>query len=78
MYVYDVLPISLQKEIELDEVEVNRQQKKLGDWHDMYSALNFLSNEPLPSKTTEYVAKFKEKEKKQFYSLLRYLKDHRI
>jgi hypothetical protein len=31
MYVYNVLPKKTQKEIELNEAEINKQQEKLGD-----------------------------------------------
>lgn len=74
MYVYDVLPKKLQKEIELNEEEINEQQKKLGDWHDIYSAIHFLSHKYFPKSTVQYILKMKEKERKQFNSLLNNLK----
>jgi len=70
MYVYNALPKRIQKEIELNEAKINRQQKKLGDWHDTYSTITFLSNKHFSKKTAEYVLKFKEKEERQFNALL--------
>jgi len=71
MYVYNILPKRIQKDIEFNEVEIDRRQDKLGNWHDTYSAINFLSHEHFPKKTSQYVAKLKEKENKQFNSLLK-------
>ena len=73
MYVYNFLPKKTQKEMELNETEINKQQGMLGDWHDTYSTTNFLSHEYLPMKTAENVVKLKEKEKRQFDVLLRTL-----
>jgi CHAD domain-containing protein len=78
MYVYNVLPKRIQKEIELNETEINRQQQKLGDWHDTYSTINFLSHEFFPIKTAENVVKLKEQEKRQFNALLRNLTNNPI
>jgi CHAD domain-containing protein len=77
LYVYNVLPDKIQKEIELNEEEINRQQEKLGAWHDTYSAINYLLNEQFSINTAEYVIKLKEKEKRQFNSLLKNLANNR-
>jgi len=71
MYVYIALPRRIKKEIELNEVEINKLQEKLGDWHDTYSAINFLSNEHFPINTSEYILKLKEKENRQFNALFK-------
>ncbi|MBK7175014.1 MAG: CHAD domain-containing protein [Bacteroidales bacterium] len=69
MYVYLALPGRLKKKINLDEAEIDKQQKKLGIWHDTYSAIHFLSLVPLPGKTMDEVLKLKEKEERQFKAL---------
>ncbi len=69
MYVYWVLPGRLKKKIILDEVEIDKQQKKLGIWHDTYSAIHFVSLMNLPGKTMEEVLKLKYKEERQFKAL---------
>lgn len=73
-FIFKALPKRMQKNIELNEEEINYQQKKLGDWHDTYSAINFLFHEPLPINTSEYILKLKKKEKRQFNALLRNLR----
>lgn len=70
VYVYNALPKRIQNKIDLNEAGITKQQKKLGDWHDTYSAIHFLSSRPLPLKTTEYVFKLKAKEKRRFDKLL--------
>jgi CHAD domain-containing protein len=75
MYVYCALPKKIKKEIEFNEEKINRQQEELGDWHDTYSVISFLSQEHFTSKANEELVKLKEKEKRQFNSLLRNLKN---
>ncbi len=74
MYIYNALSKRMQSKIELNKAEINDQQKMLGDWHDTYSAITFLSHEPLSTKTPEYILNLKEKEKRQFSTLLKNLK----
>ena len=69
MYIYNALPKEIQKQIELNETEINKQQKKLGNWHDNYSAVTFFSNVHFPMQTSEFILKLKEKEKRQFNAL---------
>jgi len=78
MYVYNVLPKKTQKEIELNEAEINKQQEKLGDWHDTYSTIKFLSHENFPVKTVENTVQLKEQEKRQFKALLKNLTNNPI
>jgi CHAD domain-containing protein len=73
MYVYCALPKKIKKELEFNDVKINRQQEELGDWHDTYSVISFLSQEHFTTKTNEHLIKLKEKEKRQFNSLLRTL-----
>ena len=70
MYLFYAFPKSIQKDIEFNELETNRRQEKLGDWHDTYSSINFLSHEHFIENTNEYLLKLKEKEKSQFNALL--------
>ena len=73
MYVYNALPKEIQKQIELNETEINKQQKKLGDWHDTYSAITFFSHLNFPMQKSEFILKLKEKEKRQFNALCKIL-----
>ncbi len=73
MYVYCALPKKIKKELEFNDVKINRQQEELGDWHDTYSVISFLSQEHFTTKTNEHLIKLKEKEKRQFNLLLRTL-----
>lgn len=73
VYVYNALPKRIQNKIDLNEAGITKQQKKLGDWHDTYSAIHFLASKPLPLKTAEYVFKLKEEEKRRYNKLLRSL-----
>ena len=78
MYVYNALPKKIKKEIELNEVEIKIRQKKLGDWHDTYSAIKFISHKHFSMDTNESVLKLKEKEKIQFITLLKNLTNNHI
>lgn len=77
MYLYNALPERMQSKIDLNEAEINKQQKKLGDWHDTYSALNYFSHEHFLIQTSAYILKLKEKEKRQYNTLLINLIDQR-
>lgn len=65
-YIYNALPQELQKEIKFNEEEIKKKQEMLGKWHDIYSAITFLSHEPIPKKAVQSILKMKVKEKKQF------------
>jgi CHAD domain-containing protein len=73
IYIYNVLPEKMQNKINLKEAKIDKQQKKLGEWHDTYAAIQFLSHEDLPLKTSAYILKLKEDEKRQFKDLLNYV-----
>ncbi|WP_158860196.1 CHAD domain-containing protein [Lunatibacter salilacus] len=70
LYIYNSLPKTIQKKIELNEVKINKQQKKLGNWHDTNSAIYFFSQEHFTAQTSKYIMKLVEKEKRQFNKLL--------
>ena len=69
LFIYNALPNKIKKEIKLNELEIDKLQKMLGDWHDTYSAINFFSQEQFPMNTAEYILKLKAKEKRQFNAL---------
>ncbi|MBW4359126.1 CHAD domain-containing protein [Flavobacterium taihuense] len=69
MFVYNVLPKKIRKEIDLDEQYINKLQEKVGNWHDTYSSIEFLSYQYLKQKPIEYISKLKQKEIKQFNAL---------
>jgi CHAD domain-containing protein len=73
VYIYNALPKRIQNKIDLNETGITKQQKKLGDWHDTYTAIHFLSSKPLALKTAEYIFKLKEEEKRRFNKLLKSL-----
>jgi CHAD domain-containing protein len=75
MYAYKALPKNLQTEIKLDPVYIDKLQKKAGDWHDTYSALDFLSHEPSADQLTDHISKLRKKEKQQFKVLYKFTKD---
>jgi len=69
MYLYNFLPSKTQKKIEFNKVKVKRQQEQLGDWHDNYATINYLSRIKLPMTSSKHVLKLKEKEEKQFITI---------
>lgn len=69
LYAYQALPKSLQKEIKFNVTTISRRQEELGYWHDTYSAIQFLTDQPLPASAADYVLKLKQNEKKQFNNL---------
>ncbi len=69
MYVYNFLPKKTQKEIEFNKVKIKRQQEQLGDWHDNYATITYLSRIKLPITSSKHILKLKEKEEKQFNTI---------
>jgi len=78
MYMYNIMPKKMQKEIGLNHSAINKLQQKLGDWHDTYAAVKFLSDGHFPNKSDEYFVKLKLKEKGQFNAILRSLTNNLI
>ena len=70
MYVYNFLPKKTQKEIQFNKVKINKQQEQLGNWHDNYATIKYLSRVKLPRISSKHILKLKEKEYEQFNSLL--------
>lgn len=71
LYVYNSLPKKLQENIKLDGEVLTEQQKKVGQWHDLYSAINFLSKQSFAPEIAEHLSKLKRKEGKLFSALPR-------
>jgi CHAD domain-containing protein len=71
MFVYNVLPKKIKKEVNLDEQHINKLQEKVGNWHDTYSSIEFLSYQFFKQKPVEYISKLKQKEIRQFTALFK-------
>ncbi len=69
IYLYEALPSKLRKKTEWNEKRMEERQKKLGDWHDTYSAIDFISRSRSLKNKSSYISKLKRKEKRQFGSL---------
>ena len=65
-YVYDALPKKTQKLILLKTVEIKTLQEKLGNWHDTYSAIYYLSKLKFHVSINTHVQKLKTLERSQF------------
>lgn len=73
LYSYNALPKKLQVVKEVNKMKINEMQKRVGSWHDTYSAIIFLSHHRILDKK-KYILALKEKEKKQFKNLYEKLK----
>lgn len=69
MYAFSALPEPIQKEIDFPEAEYQKQQRKLGVWHDITLALAFLSEQPLEGIGRDVLVKLQEKEERKFHRL---------
>lgn len=70
VYIYDVLPKKLQKEIDLDKKLILKQQHQLGEWHDLYVAVQILSSLKISNGSQESIEKLKEDEKQKFQEVI--------
>ena len=70
MYVYEMLPEKLKKEIGLNKTKTDKLQEKIGLWHDTWTAYNFLSRQSFSKQIKDTLSELKEKEKKQFAMIL--------
>ena len=70
LYVFEALSKKLRKKIKLKKGKINKLQKKLGKWHDTYAAVEFYSHEDFSTKAPEYISDLKEKEIREFKTLL--------
>jgi CHAD domain-containing protein len=69
MFIYNALPKKIRKEVNLDEKHINRLQEKVGNWHDTYSSIEFLSYQYFKKKQVECISKLRQKEERQFNAL---------
>jgi CHAD domain-containing protein len=76
MFLYNALPKKIRKEVHLDEQHINKLQEKVGNWHDTYSSIEFLSYHYFKQKPIEYISKLRQKEVKQFNALFAKEKSH--
>ena len=65
MYIYEALPVKLQKSFGLYESNIDKLQKRLGIWHDTYSAIQFFSRQRFSGKD-KYISKLKVKERRNY------------
>ncbi|MBW8360613.1 MAG: CHAD domain-containing protein [Kaistella sp.] len=77
LYFYEALPKKIQDKIKIDIAAIDQQQQCVGDWHDTYLAIDFLSPEHFPMQKSDYLLDLKEKEKKQFNTLRKNLNNNR-
>jgi len=69
LFIYDALPKKTRKEIHLNEQRINKLQEKVGNWHDTYSLIEFLSHRHFKKKPVGCISKLRKKEIKQFNRL---------
>lgn len=53
----------------MDTQHINNLQEEVGNWHDTYSSIEFLSCQYFEQKPVEYISKLKQKEIRQFEAL---------
>lgn len=70
MYVYHCLPVHLQQDIKIDKEKTKRLQQKIGEWHDIYTAVNFISHAKVPKSYIRNIEKLKDKQLKLYEALL--------
>lgn len=69
LFIYDVLPKKISKEVNLDKKHINKLQEKVGNWHDTYSSIEFFSYQYFKQKPVKYISKLRKKEIRQFDAL---------
>lgn len=69
MYVYQLLPKKLQKNISLDTFFTDTLQNKIGQWHDIFSTLSLLSQKQMKKGNEKLLSSLKKEEKQQFKTL---------
>jgi CHAD domain-containing protein len=69
MHVYYMLPDKIQKKTNLDIESIEQLQDELGDWHDLHTAIHFLSGETVPKRAAEHILKLKEQESSLYETL---------
>ncbi|MGG7036365.1 MAG: CHAD domain-containing protein [Flavobacterium sp.] len=68
MYVYDFLPIKMQKKFSLDTDYINHLQKQIGKWHDTVTTIKYFEKIDFPVDKYETL---KIKEQSEYESLLK-------
>lgn len=69
LFIYDALPKKIRKEVNLDKKHINKLQEKVGNWHDTYFSIEFLSYQNYKQKPLGYISKLRQKEVRQFNAL---------
>ncbi len=69
MHVYHMLPEKIQLKTNLDIASIERLQDELGSWHDIHTAIQFLSGETVPKRAADHIAKLKTEESSLFETL---------
>lgn len=73
LYLYEAMPKKIQDKINIDIERIDQQQRWIGDWHDTFSAIDFLSSQHFAVQDPDFLFHLKEKENRQFHALLRNL-----
>ena len=68
MYVYGILPKKMKKHLQLKVSLINKVQDEVGEWHDIYAAIDFLILNNANRKDN-YITALNELEAKQFDNL---------
>lgn len=69
LYLYGALPNKIQDKIKIDTEGIDQQQQWVGDWHDTFSAIDFLSSQGFSMQDSDFLLHLKEKERIQFNTL---------
>lgn len=70
MYIYKALSEKVNKKFILDSEYINKLQEKAGEWHDTYSALQFLTDQSKSTELLVSISELKFKENELFESLI--------
>lgn len=73
MYVYNLMPEKIQRDMDVDHLSIDRLQTKMGKWHDLHSVIELISHEDASKGNEHYLDKVKQVELKQFNALLKTL-----
>lgn len=70
LYVYQILPKTLRKELPFNEEKTNKLQEKIGDWHNLYSSLNYLKKQNKSNRLSQITNQLNLEEEEAFAKLL--------
>lgn len=68
LYVYEILPKKLKRVLEINLRLINKVQNDVGQWHDTYSAIDFLLQNNANRKA-DFISSLNQSEAKQFENL---------